>query len=133
MTRRNFPKAVKEAAYERADGKCEECGSRLAPGKFAYDHVLADGLCGEPTLENCAVVCTNCHGRKTRKHDIPAIAKAKRLHAKHIGAKTSRPFPGGRKSKWKRKVGGQVVLREADPIEDYDLHHGGLQQRKDII
>lgn len=139
MTRRNFPKAIKLAAYERAKGKCEECGGRLVTGKFEYDHVLADGLCGEPTLDNCMVVCANfpgsCHGIKTRKHDIPAIAKAKRMKCKHIGAKSSRPFPGGRKSKFKRKVSGEVVLREPeiDPLENYDLHHGGLSQRKEIV
>lgn len=106
--RREFPKSVKVAAFERAGGRCEECSARLVPGKIAYDHVLADGICGEPTLENCAVVCTNCHGIKTRKHDIPAISRAKRLQAKAIGAtKPKRPWGG----KWRRKVSGETVER----------------------
>jgi hypothetical protein len=111
MTRREFPKSVKLAAFKRADGRCEECGGRLAVGKFEYDHALADGLSGEPTLENCEVLCANfpgaCHGRKTATHDIPMIAKADRLRAKHIGAKRKKPW-----SKFRKKMSGEVVLRE---------------------
>ena len=105
--RREFSKATRVAAFERAGKKCEECRAPLYPGKYVYDHVLADGLTGEPTLENCAVVCTNCHGWKTRKHDIPAIAKAKRTQAKHVGATRKQPWGG----KWRRKVSGEVVER----------------------
>ena len=106
--RRNFPKAVKLAAFKRANGRCEECTTWLGPGNTEYDHVLADGICGEPTLENCAVVCKTCHSFKTRKHDIPAISRAKRLHAKHSGAKPKkRPW-----SKYRRKMDGTIVLRD---------------------
>ena len=106
--RREFPKSVKLAAWERCKGHCEECGAKLMPGNIEYDHVLADGICGEPTLENCAVVCTNCHGRKTREHDIPAITRAKRLHQKHFDPKPKRPWGG----KWRKPMRGPAVLRE---------------------
>jgi hypothetical protein len=40
------------------------------------------------------------------------IAKVKRKHQKHIGAARSKsPLPGGRLSKWKRRMDGTVVLR----------------------
>jgi 5-methylcytosine-specific restriction enzyme A len=114
--RREFPKSVRLAAFERANGKCEGCDGRLYPGKFHYDHDLPDGLGGEPTLDNCVVRCTACHGLKTAKKDVPAIAKADRVKAKSIGAKQARnPMPGSRKSKWKKKIGGEVVLRESEP------------------
>lgn len=87
MARREFPKAVKVAAVKRAtkDGKlfCEGCGS-LVTGRFEIDHIRADGLLGEPTLENARVLCTVCHKEKT-KSDVGAIAKAKRVEAKHLG------------------------------------------------
>ncbi len=70
-------------------------------------HSFLDALGGEPTLGNCEALCAACHGEKTRKQDVPAIAKTKRIHAKHIGAKVSK-WP---KSKWKRKVNGQTVPR----------------------
>jgi hypothetical protein len=37
----------------------------------------------------------------------------KRKHHAHIGAKRSKsPLPGGRNSKWKRKMDGTVVRRD---------------------
>ncbi len=92
--RREFSTKVKAAAFQRSGGNCEGCTARLYVGKFAYDHIIADGLGGKPTLENCAVLCFACHGDKTFASDVPAIAKAKRREAKHIGAtRAKRPWP----------------------------------------
>lgn len=132
MTRREFPRKVKQAAFMRAKGKCENCTAKLYPGKYRYDHRLPDALGGEPTLDNCWVLCNNCDSPKTYEHDIPAIAKANRIRDKHIGAtKPKRPWGG----KYRKKMNGDVVLRDppSDPLEEYDLHHGGLQQRKEIV
>ena len=113
--RRPFPKAVKVKAFERADGHCEKCTARLYVGKYHYDHDIPDALGGEPTLENCKVLCTSCHGAKTTRQDVPRNAKAKRQNNKHIGAKgrKGQPFPGGRNSLFKRKISGEVVRRDA--------------------
>jgi 5-methylcytosine-specific restriction enzyme A len=84
---------------------------RLQPPRIAFDHINPDGLTGSNDIANCAVLCTPCHREKTRG-DVGTIAKAKRRYARDIGAKTSRnPMPGGRRSKWKRKLDGTVVLR----------------------
>lgn len=90
--RREFPKQVKRDALKRAAGKCEneKCGA-LFGVKFQFDHDIADGLGGKPTLENCKVLCHVCHGEKTAKHDIPTIAKSKRISDKHNGIKADRP------------------------------------------
>lgn len=97
MSRREFPARVKVAAFSRAEGCCEACGARLSVGKVAYDHINPDGLTGEPTLENCQVLCLPCHKAKTTG-DVADIAKAKRREAKHLGAKKSRhPIRGWRK------------------------------------
>lgn len=105
--RREFSRKVKLAAFKRAKGKCEKCGMWLHVGRVHYDHVTPDGLGGEPTLENCAVLCKWCHGGKTAKHDVPMMAKADRLKAKHIGAKPKRPWGG----KFRKLMSGEVVLR----------------------
>lgn len=101
--RRPFPTKIMVAAFERAKDHCEGCGARLAVGKFAYDHVIPDAMGGEPTLDNCAVLCVACHSEKTRRGDIPAIAKVKRIRAKHVGATKSRGFyrPPGVRWDWK--------------------------------
>ncbi len=99
--RREFPTKIKAAAFARAAGHCEGCLGRLYIGKFHYDHRIPDGLGGEPTLDNCVVFCVACHGAKTTKIDVPAIAKAKRREAKHIGAtKPKRPWPK-RSNQWR--------------------------------
>jgi 5-methylcytosine-specific restriction protein A len=103
MSRREFSKPIKRDALKRAQGKCENptCGA-LFGVKFHFDHVIADGLGGEPTLQNCAVLCYPCHDEKTRKHDVPLIAKVKRISDKHNGIKTTRAkiqSPGFRKTK----------------------------------
>jgi 5-methylcytosine-specific restriction protein A len=84
---------------------------RLEPGRIAYDHSIPDGLTGSNDLANCRVLCLACHKQKTRG-DVGRIAKAKRQHARDIGAHKSRnSLPGGKLSKWKRKLDGTVVPR----------------------
>jgi len=112
--RREFTAKVMIAAFERAKDHCESCGARLTTGKFHYDHVIPDAMGGQPTLENCAVLCTGCHGLKTRTQDVPAIAKAKRIHAKHIGARKRSTFPKpppGTRFDWKL---GRRVFNQGD-------------------
>lgn len=96
--RREFSKRVRRDAFARAKGQCEgapfaydgRCDVKLTIGKYHYDHDIPDGLGGEPTLENCVVLCIACHKDKTTKKDVPAIAKAKRISDRHIGIKSPR-------------------------------------------
>lgn len=111
MSRREFDNKTRALAFKRAGGNCEKCTARLSVGKFRYDHILPDFLGGEPTLENCQVICAACDEVKTYTQDIPRIAKTKRQHAKHIGASKRSTFPCSRDSKWKKKIDGSVVSR----------------------
>lgn len=107
--RREFSKQVKRAAFERAAGYCEgmpygeRCQVKLTLGKYHYDHVIPDGLGGEPVIENCAVLCIACHADKTGKKDVPAIAKTKRIQDRQIGIKKPRTIRS-----W-RKFNGEIV------------------------
>lgn len=91
--RREFPAKVKVESFRRANGRCEECGCFLKPGKFAYDHIIADGLTGEPTLENCRALCFGCHSDKT-KTDMKLIAKARRRERRQAGIRKPRTILG---------------------------------------
>lgn len=88
MSRREFSKKTKREALRRADGRCEGegCSAVLTLGKFAYDHIDPDGLMGEPSLENCQLLCSACHLDKTRQ-DVGDIARAKRREDAHHGIK----------------------------------------------
>lgn len=117
MARHEFPAKVRAAAFERADGRCERihpdgtrCVVKLQVGKFRYDHVLPDWLGGEPTLENCACVCLGCDAPKTAA-DQTRIAKTKRQHLKHIGARPRSRMPGSKASGWKKGFDGRAVRR----------------------
>ena len=113
MSRKEFSTRTKAKAFHRAGGNCDGCGGRLYVGKFAYDHDNPDGLTGDPTLENCRVLCTACHSVKTTTQDVPRIAKAKRREAKHIGAKAPRnPMPGSKHSRWRKRMDGTVERRD---------------------
>lgn len=83
-----FSRTTKALAFQRANGKCEgeNCGARLTVGKYEYDHENPDGLTGDNSLGNCVVLCLACHRDKTRA-DVANIARAKRVQARHIGAK----------------------------------------------
>ena len=106
MTRSEFSADVRKAAWKRCGGKCEKCTAKLFVGKFQYDHVIPDGLGGEPTLENCQVLCTNCHHVKTVERDRPPMQKADNVASKHFGyaGKTTGFWkPPGYKHQWGKR------------------------------
>ena len=96
-----------------AHGRCERCGWALAPGtRWDIDHVIPLALGGRDQADNLQVLCAACHGGKTHRIDVPAIAKTNRVRARHLGARTTRrPLPGGRRSRWKKTIDGRVVER----------------------
>ena len=104
--RREFTNRIKLEAHQRAKGCCELCNSgvKLLVGDIFYDHRIPDGLGGEPTLENCQVLCRSHHDIKTRKADVPAIAKSKRIRMREAGIKKRSTFRG-----W-RKMNGDLVF-----------------------
>ncbi len=110
MSRREFSKSVKLEAWKRAAGHCERCTAKLFPGHYDYDHDKPDAFKGEPTLENCRVLCSNCHNKKTISEDMPAIVKTNRVRAKHWGIKAQhkRPLPGTRASGIRKRLNGRV-------------------------
>lgn len=113
--RTEFSARTRRAAFERADGRCEECHQPvgIVGWDVRYDHAVPDWLGGKNDLDNCTCLCIGCHSEKTRLIDVPRIAKTKRLEAERLhGKKPSRqPMPGSRRTKWKRTMSGKTVLR----------------------
>lgn len=111
--RREFSPKVMVAAFERAKNHCEGCGARLVVGKFQYDHIIADALGGEPTLDNCQVLCSACHDPKSRT-DTTKAAKVKRTTRKLVAGirkHTSRPIMGSVRSGWRKPFNGPPERR----------------------
>lgn len=112
-TRRFISTRERVRLFQRAGGCCQLCGMKIAAGAgFDVDHITPLELGGEDDTPNFQVVCRPCHRIKTAQ-DVTAIRKAQRREARQIGARVSRnPLPGGRKSKWRKRLDGSVVLRE---------------------
>lgn len=123
-TRREFSPLTKRLALARSKGICEchlvsqlptfgkGCGQPLGIGNTFFEHIICDGLDGEPTIENCAALVKTCFRIKTDTYDLPVIAKVKRQRDKSFGIRgTLQPLPGGRSSDLKKKMDGTVVYR----------------------
>lgn len=95
--RQEFSAKIKVAAFERAKKRCERCGAMLIAGKLRYNHRIPDALGGQPTLDNCEVLCLGCDSEQTYKTDIPAIAKSRRIRKREAGIRKPRTI-----TRWRR-------------------------------
>ena len=100
MNRREFTKSDKVAMVKRATRSnvvyCEGCG--LPTRKWQFDHTISEEFVIDKskklTIADGKLLCSgtpaSCHDRKTAKEDQPAIARAKRIEAIHLGVSTSK-------------------------------------------
>ncbi|UCD13561.1 MAG: recombinase family protein [Thermoplasmatales archaeon] len=58
MRQNNFPKLIKNLALKRADYRCERCWSKR---DLEFHHISPLKLGGKSTVDNCIVLCHNCH------------------------------------------------------------------------
>lgn len=123
--RREFPQSVRKKAFQRCclQGtipgvpQCEgECGGVVLSKRTGtiYEHIIPDGLGGEPTLENCKVHCKTCADVKTFTEDNPRMAKADRVLKKNFGLRPSKQkiqSPGFRKASPQRTASRPIERR----------------------
>lgn len=93
--RREFPLKVRKLAFARCckNGQpfCEGCGCEINQRTGTiYEHIIPDGLGGEPTLENCKVHCRTCADVKTTTEDNPRMQKADRTAKKVYGLRPAK-------------------------------------------
>jgi 5-methylcytosine-specific restriction enzyme A len=103
--RKEFSVKTQMAAYERCKGICEECARDFTPSNPAeYDHVIEDYYEGGNGLDNCRVVCRDCHKSKTGQR-AATIAKSRRLLKQQAGIKKRSSFyrPRGMKYNWQTR------------------------------
>ena len=110
------PARVKARIIARQDGICDcGCGVKLgvAGEPIEFDHEQPLILCGANDEDNLRALRKPCHKVKTKSDVRQKSVEARKRH-KHLGIanETRAVIPGSRRSKFKRKIGGQTVRRE---------------------
>jgi hypothetical protein len=111
--RKRFTTSQRFELLKRMNYRCHLCSGLIFPGQ-AWDisHEIPIELGGADDEANRKAAHRKCHVKQTAEIDIPAIAKARRVSAKHHGAAvTRRPMRGGRNDALKKRMDGTVVLR----------------------
>lgn len=113
MARKTISTKARLSLFQKRGGVCYLCGGKVQVGEsWELEHRIPIAMGGEDEEANWEVAHIKCHRSKTTE-DVGNIAKAKRREARHYGAKVSRsPMAFGKKSKWKKKLDGTVVLRD---------------------
>jgi 5-methylcytosine-specific restriction endonuclease McrA len=109
------PPRVRVRVWDRANGHCQNCTRKIAAGeRWVADHILAIINGGANREKNLQLLCDWCDRKVKTPADVAEKKVTARKKGKHIGAvsKPKKPFPGGRGSKFKQKIGGGVVYRE---------------------
>jgi 5-methylcytosine-specific restriction enzyme A len=108
-----IPRRVRARVFDKYDGRCYLSGRKIMVGdKWEAEHILALSLGGEHRESNLAPALVGAHKIKT-KSDRRIKAKNDRVRKRHIGIRKPSKFACSRNSKWKKKIDGSVVLREA--------------------
>ncbi len=111
--RKRFTTAQRFELLKQQNHTCHLCEGEITPGQ-AWDisHEIPLELLGRDDESNRRCAHRKCHRRHTATVDIPAIARAKRIEAKHhAGNASTRPMRGGRTDELKRRMDGTVVDR----------------------
>lgn len=103
--------------WEAHKGVCVLCSGKIdgVRERWIEEHITPLALGGEDTEANMGPAHEACAIAKTigKTGDLAKAAKAKRVKTKHLGIKKSKnPLPGGKGSKWKKKINGGVVPRD---------------------
>ena len=118
--RRHISTSARVRLFTQHEGRCHICGEKIDGVRERWDveHIIPLELGGADEPSNWAPAHVQCHKGKT-KQDAADIGRARRISAKHIGAKapSRNPLPGSRKSNIKIKLDGTAVdRRTGEPI-----------------
>jgi 5-methylcytosine-specific restriction endonuclease McrA len=111
MKRKSLTAKERLRLFTLHGGRCHFCGVKIdgTRERWEISHEIPLELGGADDDENRLPAHYGCHREHTATKDIPMIAKAKRTHEKHVGAR--RPKRAFYNERFKKKVSGEVVER----------------------
>lgn len=84
--RKRFTRKDRERILDANDRCCHICNGRIGDDEgWEIEHVIPWKLTRDDSDDNLRPAHKKCHRRKTHKIDRPAINKAERMRAKHLG------------------------------------------------
>ena len=112
-TRKRLTDRQRLQMFLAAGGICCICGHKIDGVREAWDeHETALWADGSNEMWNRAPAHEKCARAKSGK-EATARARGRKFAEHHLGAKrSSRPMPCGKRSRWKKKLSGEVVPRE---------------------
>ncbi|QRY69152.1 HNH endonuclease [Ensifer sp. PDNC004] len=101
--------------FEAHGGRCCLCEGKIdgVRQKWTIEHLIALGLGGKDDDGNCAPAHEECRRGKD-KLDVTAIAKAKRIKAKHLGI--AKPKSSLSNPRFRKLMNGDVVDRRTGEV-----------------
>lgn len=112
MSRKSLSTKERTRIFLLHGGVCHFCRTKIngVREQWEISHEIPLELGGADDDENRKPAHYRCHRKHTAEVDLPAIAKAKRTRAKHIGAfrRSGRPLAGTKASGIRKRMNGDV-------------------------
>jgi 5-methylcytosine-specific restriction protein A len=95
LKRRRLSTQDRAKVFDASYGICHMCGLKIDAGQeWEASHRIPLACGGADDMSNISPAHRRCHRTHTAQVDAPLIAKVRRQHQNHIGAKTTaRPIP----------------------------------------
>jgi 5-methylcytosine-specific restriction enzyme A len=91
MGRKRLSTRDRARIFAAAGGVCHICGGLIQAGEaWEVSHPIPIALGGDDDDTNRRPAHKKCHRALTAQEDIPRIAKAKRVEARHLGARVAK-------------------------------------------
>lgn len=107
------PDRVRARVFTAKGGRCHRCTRKINAGeKWTCEHLLALINDGENRERNLDVTCNWCLPAKNAE-DVAEKSRVYQRKKRHLGIRKPSKFACSRSSRFKKKLDGSVVLRDA--------------------
>lgn len=91
------PARVRDRVFQKFDGICQECGTKIYAKRWTCDHRIALINGGENRENNLGPIHESCDRKIKTPRDVREKSKVARMRKKHLGIKKPRTITRWRK------------------------------------